>query len=59
MLGFIILLTSVGAQHLEQSAMGEKKGPSESITKLMSIVTLDGLDGGTELNGNMRKGGTK
>jgi len=39
----------VRARHLEQDAIGEEKGACRGVIELATIVTLNALDGATEL----------
>jgi len=48
-LGFTILRRRVWAQHPEQDAIGEEKGACRGVIELATIVTLNALDGATEL----------
>lgn len=47
MLSFTILLRCRGATCGTKSGMGKEKGPSGSNIKLVPVVALNGLDGGT------------
>jgi len=48
-LGFTILRRRVRARHPEQDAIGEEKGACRGVIELATIVTLNALDGATEL----------
>lgn len=52
MLNFVVLLRGVGALHVEDNTMREKKGANNGIVKLLTVVTLHTFDSGTELGAN-------
>jgi hypothetical protein len=55
-LNFTNLRRSVGTRHPQEHAVGEEEGPSARVVvKLTPVIALDGLDGGAELCGHMRR----
>jgi len=48
-LGFTILRRRVRARHPKQDTMGEEKGARRGVIELATIITLNALDGATEL----------
>jgi hypothetical protein len=52
MLSFAVLLRGVGARHAEDNTVHEKKDANNGIVKLLTVVTLQTFDNGTEVGGN-------
>jgi hypothetical protein len=48
-----VLLRSIGTRETEDSAMSSKEGAKSEVVKLFSIISLEGMDGSTKLDGDV------
>ena len=54
-LGFTVLLRGVGARHAKNGTVREEERAGRGVVKLAAIVTLDSLNGGAKLCGDVGK----
>jgi hypothetical protein len=53
MLNLVVLGGGIGTRHLELDAVREEESTGGGVIKLISIITLDTMDGATKLCGHM------
>jgi hypothetical protein len=53
--GTTILWRSMRTRHVEGGTMNEEEGASSGVVEFMTVVALDGLNGGAKISSDIRK----